>query len=272
MPSLTPESAFERLRLIVEKLRAPDGCPWDREQTHETLRRHLIEEAYEVAEAIEEGDSDGLCEELGDLMLQPMLHAQIASEENTFDITKVLDSISDKLVRRHPHVFGEVTVSDSGEVLKNWDAIKKAEKEKKGRVNPEASILDGVPRSLPALSAALEISKKAAKSGFEWPDAAGVFDKLREETAELEAALASGDNEHVSEELGDLLFTAVNIARWQKIDPELALRDMLKRFRSRFTHMEKLAREQGSELGQLSLEEWDGLWNLAKVAGGEVAG
>lgn len=264
----TPAEAFERLAEIIARLRAPDGCPWDREQTHVTLRTHLLEEACETMDAIDGGDDEHLCEELGDLLMQPVLHAQIAAEEERFDIVDVIEGISDKLVRRHPHVFGEVQVADSGEVLVNWDAIKKQEKAAKGK--GAASILAGVPGTLPALSQAMEISKKAAKAGFEWPDMAGVLAKLREEIAELEAELADESlskeaaRQRISEELGDLLFTAVNIARWRKIDPELALRDTVRRFQGRFEKMEATAREQGVVLEDLSPEAWDALWNAAK--------
>ena len=257
-------AAFARLAAIVEQLRAPDGCPWDREQTHESLRPHLIEEAYETLHAIETCDDENLCEELGDLMLQPVLHAQIADEENRFDIIDVLEGISDKLVRRHPHIFGDVTVEDSAQVLANWNAIKKAEKASKN-APAKLSILDDVPRGLPALSLAMEISKTAARAGFEWPDAGGVLDKVREEIDELETAMQNESRQRVGEELGDLLFTLVNVARWQKMDPELALRDMTRRFASRFGAMELLARERGVELAQLSPEVWDELWNCVKA-------
>ncbi len=257
---------FARLVEIIAQLRAPDGCPWDREQTHLSLRRHLIEESYEVVDAIESGSDDNLCEELGDLLMQPVMHAQIAKEENRFEIANVLESICAKLVRRHPHVFGEVTVSDSGEVLKNWDAIKKVEKQNKFGLAQAGSTpsLGEAPAALPALMHALEVSKKAAKLGFEWPDVAGVLEKAREEIAELEFAMQNESAERVAEELGDLLFTVVNIARWQKVDPELALRDMVGRFRARFSRMEDTARESGFELGVLTPEKWDELWNEAK--------
>jgi tetrapyrrole methylase family protein/MazG family protein len=260
----TPDASFAHLVEIIAQLRAPDGCPWDREQTHLTLRRHLIEESYEVIEAIERGDDGDLKEELGDLLMQPIMHAQLAAEEQRFDITQVLDGICDKLVRRHPHVFGEVMVNDSGEVLRNWDAIKKAEKQDRPQ-SESTSILDGLPQSLPSLALALEVSKKAAKVGFEWPDVNGVLEKLHEEAEELWEAIDSQDQARVAEELGDLLFTAVNIARWQKIDPELALRDMVTRFKTRFAHMESSARAQGRDLGVLTPTEWDDLWNAAKT-------
>ena len=255
--------AFLRLHEIVARLRAPDGCPWDREQTHMSLRRHLIEEAYEVQDAIETGDDAHLCEELGDLLLQPMLHAQIAAEENRFDIAEVLNTLSDKLVRRHPHVFGEIEADSSEEVLKNWDAIKKQERIERGQSEP-ISVLGDVQTALPALMLALEVSKKAARTGFEWPDLGGVLDKLHEETAELEEALKESSAERVEEELGDLLFTVVNIARWKKIDPELALRDMTLRFRARFAKMEAAARQNGKQISELSPEKWEELWQEAK--------
>ncbi|HEX8550134.1 MAG TPA: nucleoside triphosphate pyrophosphohydrolase [Abditibacteriaceae bacterium] len=258
----TPAEAFEQLHGIIARLRAPDGCPWDREQTHETLRAHLLEEAYETLDAIDRKHDADLCEELGDLLMQPLMHADIAKEEKRFDIVDVLNGISEKLIRRHPHVFGETVVADSGEVLRNWDAIKKQEKAERGV--KETSVLDGVPDVLPSLTRALKISKKAAKVGFEWPDITGVLDKLREETAEIEVEIAAGDDARLAEELGDLLFTAVNIARWRKIDPELALRDGVARFEGRFRAMEAAATARGLELKALSPAEWDALWNEAK--------
>lgn len=283
----TAGEAFERLVEIIARLRAPDGCPWDREQTHHTLRAHLLEETYETLDAIEREDDDDLREELGDLLLQPVLHAQIAGEiepcgQARFDIVDVLETISDKLVRRHPHVFGDVQVASSGEVLVNWDAIKKEEKAAKLQKqeasqstvddSAEASILNDIPANSPSLLLALKVSKKAAKAGFEWPDLEGVFDKLSEEMRELEAAIAGqkeapqdeSKSARVAEELGDLLFTTVNIARWNKIDPELALRDMVARFSLRFRVMEKEARARGLDLQTLSPEEWDELWTTAK--------
>lgn len=264
----TPAQAFERLHSIIALLRAPGGCPWDREQTHLTLRRHLIEEAYEVLAAIEEGDDSDLQEELGDLLMQPLMHAQVAADEGRFDVVAVLECISDKLVRRHPHVFGDVTVDDSGEVLRNWDAIKRQEKTDAGRA-PSTSALGESPPALPALASALEVSKKAAKVGFEWPDIAGVFDKLREEIDELEQVLSAEPvatkQQRASEELGDLLFTVVNIARWNKVDPELALRDMVNRFRHRFYSMEETAQARDVDLKKLSPAEWEELWCEAKI-------
>ena len=256
-----PGPAFERLAYIIARLRAPDGCPWDREQTHATLRTHLLEEACETMAAIEEGDDRHLREELGDLILQPVLHAQIASDENRFNIVEVLNGISDKLVRRHPHVFGEAVAEDSAQVLQNWDAIKQEEKAERGEV--AASVLDDIPAALPALAMALKVSKKAAKSGFEWPDIEGVMAKLREEVDELEADLH--DRDRTAEELGDLLFTAVNIARWKGINPELALRDTIRRFTKRFHAMEAGAAEARMPLAELAPEQWERLWERAKL-------
>jgi len=263
----TAGEAFEELVSLMSRLRAPDGCPWDREQTHETLRPYLIEEAYEVLEAIEKRDDAGLREELGDLLLQPVFHAQLAQEEGRFSIVDALRAINDKLIRRHPHVFASVEANDSAQVLANWEAIKK--QEKSGA--PEAtsgettsSVLGDVAWGQPALSLAMEVSRKAAKEGFEWPDEASVREKLSEEVAELDEALASGDKERASEELGDVLFTLVNIARWRKLDAELSLRDMVRRFSARFEAMEKLARTRGLDLPTLAPNEWDELWNEAK--------
>lgn len=250
-----PRTQFERLVSIVDRLLGPGGCPWDQAQTHETLKRCLLEETYEVFDAIDSGDLAGLREELGDLLLQPVMHAQMERLAGGFDIEAVAAGISDKLVRRHPHVFGETSVSGEADVLKNWDAIKKAEKGDAPR-----SILAGVPTSAPALMRAFEISKRAARAGFEWPDQGAVFDKLEEERRELIEAIESGDAEMIEAELGDLLFTAVNVARWSKVDPEEALRKMLGRFTARFQAMEAKA----NDLGALSPEAWDALWNQAK--------
>ena len=264
METPTPAESFTRLHDIIVRLRAPGGCPWDRAQTHETLRAHLLEETYETLDAIERTDDLDLCEELGDLLMQPLMHADIAEEEKRFGIVDVLEGISDKLVRRHPHVFGDVSVENADEVLVNWEAIKKQEKAARGL--EETSVLDNVPDALPSLSRALKISKKAAKVGFEWPDIEGVLAKLREESEEVEAEIQSGDDARLAEEIGDLLFTAVNLARWRKIDPELALRDGVRRFEARFRLMEKQAASQNKDLKTLSPEDWESLWNDAKTA------
>jgi tetrapyrrole methylase family protein/MazG family protein len=256
--------AFSRLTQIMARLRAPGGCPWDREQTNLSLRAYLIEESAEVLQAIENGDDENLCEELGDLILQPIFHAQIAADEGRFTLDDVLNGISDKLIRRHPHVFGDVSAEDSAQVLQNWDAIKK--QEKAGRGEEPTSVLAEIPAELPALSQALKISKKAAKVGFEWPDEGGVLDKLREETAEIEDALKNESKERVAEEIGDLLFTAVNLARWRGINPEMALRDVNRKFIGRFQKMEAQAKEQGLDLESLSPEQWEALWQEVKQA------
>ncbi|HVT14299.1 MAG TPA: nucleoside triphosphate pyrophosphohydrolase [Fimbriimonadaceae bacterium] len=241
---------------VSDRLLAPGGCPWDRAQTHESLKKYLLEETYEVLEAIDSGSDEKLKEELGDLILQPVMHAQMKKAAGEFDIDDVANEIVLKLVRRHPHVFGDVSAEDPDEVLKNWDRIKRTEKGDEPR-----SILAGVPKGMASLLRAHEISKRAARSGFEWPDIEAVFDKLHEEEAELKEAIAAGDRKHIESEIGDLLFTAVNIARWAGIEPEDALRQMLDRFSKRFAAMEAAAHRP---LPELSPEEWDRLWNEAK--------
>lgn len=256
-----PRRPLDELAHVVDRLLGPGGCPWDQEQTHESLKKYLIEEAYEVIDAIDEGSTEKLREELGDLLLQPYMHAQIRKlRTSEFDIDDVADEIVAKLVRRHPHVFGDLNVADADEVLRNWDQIKQAEKGAPAEERP--SILGGVPKSMPSLLRALQISKRAARAGFEWPNIESVFDKLHEEEAELLAELPGGDFERIESEIGDLLFTAVNIARWAKVDPEEALRKMLDRFSSRFITMERLAEKP---LRELSPEEWDALWVHAKA-------
>ncbi len=251
---------FAGLVHIVARLRGPRGCPWDREQTHESLRPYLLEEAYEVLDAINTGDDAKLCEELGDVLLQVVLHAQLANEQNRFDIQDLVWQQCEKLVRRHPHVFGDVQVADSAEVLRNWERIKAEE----NNHTPKGSVMDGVVPSLPALVFAMEVSKRAVKVGFEWPDLQGVLDKFREEQEELAEAIAQDDRARIEAEIGDLLFTLVNIARHLKIDAEQALHAMVRRFIVRFQQMETMAREQGKLLEQLTLEEWDALWEAAK--------
>lgn len=266
LPPLLRRPNFESLVGIMARLRAPDGCPWDREQDHKTLRKYFIEETYEVIEAIDAEDPEKLCEELGDALLQVVFHAQLASEEGVFTIDDVSAQIVEKLVRRHPHVFGEVAVADSDEVLRNWERIKREEKASLSAEAPP-SLLDNVPRGLPALMQAMEISKRVVKVGFEWDSFADVLAKVDEELAELKAELASATphRDKIAAELGDLLFTMVQIARWQKIDPEEALRAMLARFGSRFRYIERRAREQGRDLNVMTLAEMDALWDEAKT-------
>lgn len=263
VPPLPPErrrKTFADLVSVMARLRGEGGCPWDREQDHATLKRYMVEECYEAIEAIDNEDMDGLCEELGDVLLQVVFHAQLEAEVGTFDVDDVLQVIVDKLIRRHPHVFGDLAVADSDEVLRNWEEIKKSEKGEGWR----ESVLDGVPAGLPGLMRAMEISKKAAKVGFEWERFEDVVAKMEEETRELEAAIKSGDLHEIASELGDLLFTLVNIARWQKVDAEDSLRQMLRRFTDRFHHMEYRARKQGRKLDDMSLAEMDALWDEAK--------
>ena len=249
---------IEDLRALVKVLRSEGGCPWDREQTHESVRRDFIEEVYEVVEAIDEKSPEHLREELGDVLFQVAFHAEMEEEKGGFDLNSVADGVVKKLILRHPHVFGEVKVSGSDEVLKNWDDIKRREKSQK----TAADAMDSVARSLPALWRAEKVSKKAAKAGFDWDGAEPVCDKLEEELGELRAAL--GGKGDIKEELGDLLFTAVNIARKLKIDPEEALNASTDKFISRFSKMETSALSAGKELGRLSHEEQNELWENSK--------
>ncbi len=263
VPALTAErrkKTFEDLVEVMARLRGEGGCPWDREQDHRTLRRYMIEECYEAVEAIDADDMDALEEELGDVLLQVVFHAQLEAEAGIFDIGDIIDRIVDKLIRRHPHVFGDTAVADSDEVLRNWEKIKKAEKEPGWR----ESILDGVPSGLPALMRAMEISKRAVKVGFEWERFEDVLAKLDEEVRELKEALSADQSDRIADEIGDLLFTIVNIARWKKLDPEESLRAMLLRFSARFRYIEQAARAQNRSLDQLTLAEMDELWNQAK--------
>ena len=264
VPSLPKEQRkkrFDDLVWVMDRLRGEGGCPWDREQTHQTLKRYLIEECYETLDAIDSGDMDELVEELGDVLLQVVFHAQLATEEGIFDIDDVCARIVDKLVRRHPYVFSDLAVADTAEVLRNWETIKKAEKGEGWR----DSVLDGVPSGLPALMRAMEISKRAVKAGFEWEKLDDVLSKLDEEVQELRHAIKLSDPERIADEIGDLLFTAVNVARWKKIDPEEALRTMLNRFAARFRYIEERARTNGRNLEEMTLAEMDSLWEEAKT-------
>jgi len=272
---------IEQLRDVVHKLRGPGGCPWDREQTHRSLRAGLLEEAYEVAAAIDAGDDDNLREELGDLLLQVVFHAQLASEEGRFDFADVARGIVEKLVRRHPHVFGAESAESSAAVLVRWEEIKRAEKNKAGdgaiKASGEqaASVLDGVPGVLPSLLHAHAIQKKAGKVGFDWNEAAPILEKIREELIEVEEAIASADPAEIEREIGDLLFSVVNLARKLRIDPEIALRGATNKFSGRFRAMEELARARGLELKDMTLEGMDVLWEEVKrgvEAVGKAAG
>ena len=248
-------SQFSTLVEIIARLRGPDGCPWDRRQTHASLRECLLEECYEVLEALDEADAERLSVELGDLLMQVVLHAQIASEAGEFELGDVIRSINNKLIHRHPHVFGSVEVKDADEVLVNWEALKKKERQK------DASMLDSVPKNMPALSYSQEIQERVARVGFDWKDDDGVIDKLAEEVREFRQAESKEQKE---KEFGDLLFTLANIARRQKIDLEAALRQANRRFYKRFAFMEELCRKRGLNFAELSFEEQNKLWEEAK--------
>jgi len=251
---------FAELVKTVAKLRSPEGCPWDREQTHHSLKQYAIEETYEVVEAIDSGDPDKLEDELGDFLLQVLLHAQIASESGQFDISDVCRRIREKLLRRHPHVFADTQVSGVDEVLHNWEQIKSGEP----GYDERKSVLDGIPRSLPALMRASKISRKAAKVGFDWPDMHSRLSKIKEEIDELEVAIEHNDEAEVRDEMGDLLFAVVNVARAQDVDPEGALRQTIDKFTYRFSKIEDMAQKTGRSLHDLTLEEMDEVWNQAK--------
>jgi MazG family protein len=251
---------FQELVEVMSRLRAPGGCPWDRKQTFDTIKTYLLEETYEVMDAIDARDWRGLAEELGDLLLQPVFLAEMAAEQGLFTISDSLDAINEKLVRRHPHVFGNAVAETPEDVKQHWDEIKKQEKTGQATSGSE-SLLDGVPRNLPALVEADKISHKAASIGFEWPDINGVVEKLQEEAAELARARQSGDQQHIQDEIGDILFTVVNLARFLKLDPEQALRRTNMRFRKRFAHVE---REMRAAAVGISLERMEELWQEAK--------
>lgn len=248
------------LENIVALLRGPGGCPWDAEQTHESSRRDFLEEAYEVAEAIDEGDPDHLKEELGDVLLQVVFHAQMEKEAGRFDLDDAADGVCKKLIYRHPHVFGEVEVSGSAQVLENWDKLKRREKGQETHTDA----LNSVARSLPSLWRAEKVQKKARKAGFDWDDVSAPLDKLYEELDELKAAVAEGSN--IEEELGDLLFAAVNLSRFVKVDCENALNAATEKFIRRFAQVEELATGQGRAMESMTLEELDKLWDEAKAA------
>jgi MazG family protein len=258
---------FAAFVALQARLRAPGGCPWDREQTHETLRTYLLEEAYEVLDALDRGNSDEISEELGDLLLQIVFHADIAREAGRFNISDVISGIHNKMVRRHPHVFGTVHADTPAQVLKNWDKLKAAEKKSasaESRTEKPASLLDGVPQSLPSLLEANQLTRRAAKIGFDWHDVEGILEKLAEETAEFRAALAQKEQSHLEEEVGDLLFVIVNLARFLGIDPEVALKGTNRKFKARFHDMERTAARANTTLSALPKDELENLWNAAK--------
>lgn len=259
LPALESGYSLERFQEIIAHLRAPDGCPWDKKQTHQSLRKHLLEETYEALEALDANDPAKMREEFGDLLLQIVLHAQIGVEASEFTLAQILKNIHDKIIRRHPHVFGEVEVSGEEQVLANWEALKQAERAEKGEEHK--GMLDGLPLALPSLTLAQELQDRAARVGFDWPDIDGVKAKFLEEWQEVQTA---SNPVHLQEEIGDLLFMLVNLARWQKIDAETALREANQKFRRRFAHMEQAARASGRKLKSFSLAEWDALWEQAK--------
>ncbi|MHB9145260.1 MAG: bifunctional methyltransferase/pyrophosphohydrolase YabN [Symbiobacteriia bacterium] len=254
---------LDLLMEVVEQLRAPQGCPWDREQTHASLRPYVIEEAFEVAEALDWGDSHKLVDELGDLLLQIALHSVIAQEQGEFALADVVAGVTAKMIRRHPHVFGDVTVSGTHDVLRNWEVIKQQEKAEQGE-DTQRSALAGVPPALPALMRAHKLQKKASRVGFDWPGFEGVWAKVKEEMGELEEAYTAGTREKIAAELGDVLFAVVNAARFLDVEPESALAGTTAKFIRRFSYVEAQAAHQGKHLQEMSLAEMDRLWDEAK--------
>jgi tetrapyrrole methylase family protein/MazG family protein len=259
IPALEKAKSFEEFQELIAHLRAPEGCPWDREQTHLSLRNNLLEETYETLEALDREDVPSMQEEFGDLLLQIVLHAQIASEAGEFNMEDVIAGIYSKIVRRHPHVFGEAEVDGVKSVLQNWEKLKEKERADKGV--PEKGLLDGVPVVLPSLTQAQELQDRAARVGFDWPEIQPVWDKVLEELEEVRQA---DSPEEAEKELGDLLFAVVNLIRWYKVDSESALRATNQKFRRRFKHIEKSARTLGRDLQSMTLDEMDAYWNEAK--------
>lgn len=249
---------FQKLVEIIEKLRSEKGCPWDRVQTHDTLKRYLLEETYELIEAIEKKDDKAIKEELGDLLLQIVLHSQIAKEDGKFNIDDVIEKICKKMISRHPHVFGEAYFETPEEVINQWDERKRQE----GKLS--CSILEGIPIALPSLLRAYKIQSRVSKVGFDWDSVQGIFSKIEEEIKELKNAIKSGNKDKMEEEIGDLLFSVVNLARFLKIDPEGALRKTNRKFEERFKKLEKLAQQKGRSLKDMSLSEMDSLWEEIK--------
>jgi MazG family protein len=281
-PAQNPGPAFAKLAAVMARLRAPGGCPWDREQTHSTLRTYLIEEAYEVLDALDSRDDSKFAEELGDLLLQVLFHAQIAAEQRRFSINDVIREIHDKMIRRHPHVFGNVKAKTSAQVLRNWELLKKQERQSKSEVAPASSrqaksaparrseseggsLLDGVPHTIPALLEAFQLTRKAARIGFDWDNVEGIFEKLLEESTELREVLRKKESpDRIESELGDILFVAVNLSRFLNVDPEIALHKASAKFTRRFREMEKIAREQGTTLAEIPRPQLESLWDQSK--------
>lgn len=261
IPALGAGTSFESFSEIVAHLRAPNGCPWDREQTHESLRKHLLEEAYETISAIDSGDFAHMREEFGDLLLQIVLQAQIANEEGRFNVNEVIQEIHSKIVRRHPHVFGDLELDGVDGVLANWEKLKEQER---GEKKDGKGLLDGVPVALPALSQAQEYQDRAARVGFDWPEVEGVLEKIKEEIDEIKNAETDFE---LASEIGDLFFAIVNLARWKKVDAESVLRQTNMKFKKRFGYVEQGAKRQGRNLSELTLGEMEALWQEAKKAG-----
>lgn len=261
VPALGEGTSFESFAEIVAHLRAPDGCPWDKEQTHETLRKHLLEESFEAIHAIDSGDFSDMREEFGDLLLQIVLQSQIANEEKQFNVNQVVQGIYSKIVRRHPHVFGDVELNDVNGVLANWEKLKEQERKDKKQ---EKGLLDGVPLAIPALEQAQEYQDRAARVGFDWPEIEGVLDKVKEEIDEIKNAETDFE---LASEIGDLFFALVNLSRWKHIDAESALRGTNTKFKKRFAYVERGAKKQGRDLSALTLDEMESLWQEAKKKG-----
>ncbi len=257
------DSSFSELVAIMARLRGPAGCPWDRQQTHATLKPYLLEEVYEALEAIDADDDDELCKELGDVLLQVVFHAQIAAEEGRFDIEAVGQAIVDKLIRRHPHVFGDASADGADEVLLRWEQIKKQERREQGESAP--SLLEGIPKHLPALMRAHRIQARVAQQGFDWDEIDGALDKVEEEFAEVRKAWETGRAAAVEEEFGDLLFSLVNASRFLKVDPEQALRRAVAKFERRFRALEEIVQARGEEVATLSLAALDEIWDEVKA-------
>lgn len=261
IPPLGEGTSFESFAEIIAHLRAPNGCPWDREQTHKTLRKHLLEESYETIAAIDSGDFNSMREEFGDLLLQVVLQAQIANEEGQFNVIQVIQGIYSKIIRRHPHVFGDLKLEGVEGVLANWEKLKEQER---GEKKDGKGLLDGVPVALPALSQAQEYQDRAARVGFDWSEIDGVLAKVKEEIEEIKSAESDFE---LASEIGDLFFALVNVARWKNVDAESALRGTNKKFKQRFGYLEKEVKKEGRNLSDLTLEEMDVLWNASKKMG-----
>jgi tetrapyrrole methylase family protein / MazG family protein len=268
----TKHADIDKLASLVERLRSDNGCPWDKEQTRETLKPMLIEEAFEVLDALDAADPAELKDELGDLLFQVVFHAQIAREREEFDLADVINRSHEKMVRRHPHIFGDATLITSEDVLKNWEDIKAAERGVPSSMRPdsERSLLDGIPSKLPALHQAYQMTAKASRVGFDWPQLEDILEKLKEETSELLEARSEQNSEKIADEVGDLLFVVVNIARFLGIDPETALGRSNRKFNRRFRYVESTIKQQGRELKDTSLAEMDALWNEAKKQEAEI--